>query len=87
MFLIHKLSRLFDTFRIPSTVRTTLISLDKHLDKSSSNPLIDATVPKTISISPNKFDHALTESEVIKHMEGLASKNRFCKSFFWYEIL
>jgi glycine dehydrogenase len=56
----------------------------KFVGFSSLDSLIDATVPKTIRISPmkfDKFDHGLTESEMLKHMEGLASKNRVFKSF------
>ncbi|KAL8209872.1 hypothetical protein R6Q57_006604 [Mikania cordata] len=51
---------------------------------SSLDSLIDATVPKSIRISSMKFpkfDQGLTESEMIDHMQGLASKNQVFKSF------
>lgn len=50
----------------------------------SLDALIDATVPKSIRISPMtlpKFDAGLTESQMIDHMKSLASKNRVFKSF------
>ncbi|GAV56940.1 GDC-P domain-containing protein [Cephalotus follicularis] len=46
--------------------------------------LIDATVPKSIRIDSmkfGKFDGGLTESQMCKHMEKLASKNKVFKSF------
>uniref|UniRef100_A0A251RLQ4 Glycine cleavage system P protein n=1 Tax=Helianthus annuus TaxID=4232 RepID=A0A251RLQ4_HELAN len=50
-----------------------------HLDA-----LIDATVPKSIrldSMKYSKFDEGLTESQMIAHMQELASKNKIFKSF------
>ncbi|XP_020590288.1 glycine dehydrogenase (decarboxylating), mitochondrial-like [Phalaenopsis equestris] len=50
----------------------------------SLDALIDATVPKSIRISPMalpKFDAGLTESQMIAHMKRLASLNRVFKSF------
>ncbi|KAI7725811.1 hypothetical protein M8C21_031768, partial [Ambrosia artemisiifolia] len=50
-----------------------------HLDA-----LIDATVPKSIrldSMKYSKFDEGLTESQMIAHMQELASKNKLFKSF------
>ncbi|XP_071702575.1 glycine dehydrogenase (decarboxylating) A, mitochondrial [Rutidosis leptorrhynchoides] len=46
--------------------------------------LIDATVPKSIrlqSMKYSKFDEGLTESQMIAHMQDLASKNQIFKSF------
>lgn len=46
--------------------------------------LIDATVPKSIRIHPmkfSKFDEGLTESQMIEHMQKLASMNKVYKSF------
>ncbi|CAI9274945.1 unnamed protein product [Lactuca saligna] len=46
--------------------------------------LIDATVPKSIrleSMKFPKFDEGLTESQMIAHMQDLASKNKIYKSF------
>lgn len=46
--------------------------------------LIDATVPKSIRIDSmkfSKFDGGLTESEMIEHMQSLASKNKVFKSY------
>ncbi|KAI3694267.1 hypothetical protein L1987_77231 [Smallanthus sonchifolius] len=46
--------------------------------------LIDATVPKSIrldSMKYSKFDEGLTESQMIAHMQELASKNKIFKSF------
>ncbi|KAK6927282.1 Glycine cleavage system P protein [Dillenia turbinata] len=46
--------------------------------------LIDATVPKSIRIDDmkfSKFDEGLTESQMLEHMVGLASKNKVYKSF------
>ncbi|XP_040997393.1 glycine dehydrogenase (decarboxylating), mitochondrial [Juglans microcarpa x Juglans regia] len=46
--------------------------------------LIDATVPKSIRISSmkfSKFDEGLTESQMIEHMQNLASKNKIFKSY------
>ncbi|KAK9065563.1 hypothetical protein SSX86_014964 [Deinandra increscens subsp. villosa] len=51
---------------------------------SSLDSLIDATVPKSIRIGSMKFpkfDQGLTESQMIAHMQTLASKNRVFKSF------
>nr|XP_043627676.1 glycine dehydrogenase (decarboxylating) A, mitochondrial-like [Erigeron canadensis] len=51
---------------------------------SNLDALIDATVPKSIRIDAmkfDKFDKGLSESEMIKHMQDLASKNRVFKSF------
>ncbi|XP_031492046.1 glycine dehydrogenase (decarboxylating), mitochondrial-like [Nymphaea colorata] len=50
----------------------------------SVDALIDATVPKSIRIEPmkfSKFDEGLTESQMIAHMQELASKNKIFKSF------
>ncbi|XP_071730366.1 glycine dehydrogenase (decarboxylating) A, mitochondrial-like [Rutidosis leptorrhynchoides] len=50
----------------------------------SLDSLIDSTVPKSIRIEPMKFDkfnEGLTESQMIAHMQELASKNRVFKSF------
>ncbi|KAM7277338.1 hypothetical protein ACFE04_019204 [Oxalis oulophora] len=50
----------------------------------SIDSLIDATVPKSIRIDSmkfNKFDAGLTESQMIQHMNYLASKNKIFKSF------
>lgn len=46
--------------------------------------LIDATVPKSIRIDSmkfSKFDEGLTESQMIEHMQKLASMNKVHKSF------
>lgn len=46
--------------------------------------LIDATVPKSIRLNEmkfNKFDEGLTESQMIEHMQYLASKNKVFKSY------
>jgi glycine dehydrogenase len=46
--------------------------------------LIDATVPKSIrldSMKFSKFDEGLTESQMIEHMNYLASKNKVFKSY------
>nr|XP_043606356.1 glycine dehydrogenase (decarboxylating) A, mitochondrial [Erigeron canadensis] len=46
--------------------------------------LIDATVPKSIrleSMKYPKFDEGLTESQMLAHMQDLASKNKIFKSF------
>ncbi|KAJ0031860.1 hypothetical protein Pint_12954 [Pistacia integerrima] len=46
--------------------------------------LVDATVPKSIRIDSmkfSKFDEGLTESQMIEHMQYLASKNKVYKSF------
>lgn len=51
---------------------------------SSLDSLIDATVPKSIrlkSMKFPKFDEGLTESQMIAHMQDLASKNSVYKSF------
>lgn len=48
------------------------------------DPLIDATVPKSIRIESmkfSKFDEGLTESQMVEHMKNLASKNKVFKSF------
>ncbi|KAM7510844.1 hypothetical protein LguiB_009719 [Lonicera macranthoides] len=50
----------------------------------SLDSLIDATVPKSIrlqSMKFSKFDDGLTESQMIEHMQSLASKNKVFKSF------
>ncbi|GAA0166124.1 dehydrogenase [Lithospermum erythrorhizon] len=50
----------------------------------SLDDLITATVPKSIRIDSMKlpiFHEGLTESQMIKHMESLASKNKVFKSF------
>ncbi|CAL1390015.1 unnamed protein product [Linum trigynum] len=50
----------------------------------SLDALIDATVPKSIrldSMNFSKFDGGLTESQMIEHMQYLASKNKVFKSF------
>uniref|UniRef100_A0A7N0USE0 Glycine cleavage system P protein n=1 Tax=Kalanchoe fedtschenkoi TaxID=63787 RepID=A0A7N0USE0_KALFE len=50
----------------------------------SLDSLIDATVPKSIRIGSmkfSKFDEGLTESQMIEHMQTLASKNKVFKSF------
>ncbi|XP_057956761.1 glycine dehydrogenase (decarboxylating), mitochondrial isoform X2 [Malania oleifera] len=50
----------------------------------SLDALIDATVPKSIrieSIKFPKFDEGLTETQMIEHMNKLASKNKVYKSF------
>lgn len=46
--------------------------------------LIDATVPKSIRIHDmkfSKFDEGLTESQMIEHMQSLASQNKIFKSY------
>lgn len=46
--------------------------------------LIDATVPKSIRLNEmkfNKFDGGLTESQMIEHMQYLASQNKIFKSY------
>ncbi|XAR69251.1 Glycine dehydrogenase (decarboxylating) [Bertholletia excelsa] len=51
---------------------------------SSLDSLIDATVPKSIRLEKmkfSKFDEGLTESQMIEHMQKLASKNKIYKSF------
>ncbi|KAJ9688164.1 hypothetical protein PVL29_014074 [Vitis rotundifolia] len=51
---------------------------------SSLDALIDATVPKSIRIGSMKFsklDEGLTESQMIEHMNQLATKNKVYKSF------
>jgi glycine dehydrogenase len=51
---------------------------------SSTDALIDATVPKSIRAPPlkfNKFDGGLTESQMVEHMQRLASMNKAYKSF------
>ncbi|CAA3030273.1 glycine dehydrogenase (decarboxylating), mitochondrial [Olea europaea subsp. europaea] len=51
---------------------------------NSLDALIDATVPKSISIDNvklPKFDEGLTEAQMIEHMKLLASKNKVFKSF------
>ncbi|XP_015884495.2 glycine dehydrogenase (decarboxylating), mitochondrial [Ziziphus jujuba] len=48
------------------------------------DPLIDATVPKSIRIDSmkfSKFDEGLTESQMVDHMKDLASKNKIFKSY------
>ncbi|GJV89233.1 glycine dehydrogenase A, mitochondrial [Tanacetum coccineum] len=75
-----------DTFprRHNSASKDDQSNMAKFVGFSSLDCLIDATVPKTIRISPMKlakFDQGLSESEMIKHMEGLASKNMVFKSF------
>lgn len=50
----------------------------------SLDSLIDATVPKSIrleSMKFTKFDEGLTESQMLEHMQYLASKNKIFKSF------
>ncbi|KAM3337742.1 glycine dehydrogenase (decarboxylating), mitochondrial [Capsicum galapagoense] len=50
----------------------------------SLDALIDATVPQSIRIQSmefNKFDGGLTESQMIDHMQKLASKNKVFKSY------
>ncbi|CAH9126607.1 unnamed protein product [Cuscuta epithymum] len=50
----------------------------------SLDALIDSTVPQAIRIESmefSKFDHGLTEAQMIEHMRGLASKNKVFKSF------
>ncbi|KAF3328358.1 glycine dehydrogenase (decarboxylating) [Carex littledalei] len=50
----------------------------------STDALIDATVPKSIRAPPlkfSKFDEGLTESQMVSHMERLASMNKAYKSF------
>ncbi|KAF4351393.1 hypothetical protein G4B88_028232 [Cannabis sativa] len=50
----------------------------------SIESLIDATVPKSIrldSMKFSKFDDGLTESQMLEHMQSLASKNKIFKSF------
>ncbi|XP_057968974.1 glycine dehydrogenase (decarboxylating), mitochondrial-like [Malania oleifera] len=50
----------------------------------SIDALIDATVPESIRIGSMRlprFDEGLTESQMIEHLTGLASKNRVFKSF------
>ncbi|KAJ3684749.1 hypothetical protein LUZ61_013913 [Rhynchospora tenuis] len=50
----------------------------------STDALIDATVPKSIRAPPlkfNKFDGGLTESQMVEHMQRLASMNKAYKSF------
>ncbi|KAJ4837977.1 Glycine dehydrogenase (decarboxylating) 1, mitochondrial [Turnera subulata] len=50
----------------------------------SIESLIDATVPKSIrldSMKFSKFDGGLTESQMIEHMQDLASKNKIFKSY------
>jgi glycine dehydrogenase len=45
---------------------------------------LDATVPKSIRIESmklSKFDEGLTESQMIEHMQKLASKNKIFKSY------
>ncbi|KAL8503896.1 hypothetical protein ACS0TY_022577 [Phlomoides rotata] len=51
---------------------------------NSLNELIDATVPKSIRIDNMEFpifDEGLTESQMIAHMQDLASKNKVFKSY------
>ncbi|XP_027368973.1 glycine dehydrogenase (decarboxylating), mitochondrial isoform X7 [Abrus precatorius] len=46
--------------------------------------LVDATVPKSIRLKEmkfSKFDAGLTESQMIEHMQDLASKNKVFKSY------
>ncbi|XP_019190556.1 PREDICTED: glycine dehydrogenase (decarboxylating), mitochondrial isoform X2 [Ipomoea nil] len=50
----------------------------------SLDALIDATVPQSIrldSMKFPKFDHGLTEAQMIEHMKNLASKNKVFKSY------
>ncbi|KAK6912818.1 Glycine cleavage system P protein [Dillenia turbinata] len=52
--------------------------------------LIDATVPKAICIDDmkfSKFDEGLTESQMLEHMVGLASKNKAYKSVISESLL
>lgn len=60
------------------------IHMSETVGFPSIDALIDATVPKSIRISPMalpKFDAGLTESQMIAHMKRLASMNRVFRSF------
>ncbi|XP_039117289.1 glycine dehydrogenase (decarboxylating), mitochondrial [Dioscorea cayenensis subsp. rotundata] len=75
-----------DTFprRHNSATPEDKIRMAEFCDHSSLDSLIDATVPKSIRISSMtfpKFDAGLTESQMISHMQYLASKNKLFKSF------
>ncbi|XP_010429623.1 PREDICTED: glycine dehydrogenase (decarboxylating) 2, mitochondrial [Camelina sativa] len=76
-----------DTFprRHNSATPEEQTQMAKYCGFDDLNKLIDSTVPKSIRLDSmkfsGKFDEGLTESEMIKHMSELASKNRVFKSF------
>ncbi|KAJ0985491.1 hypothetical protein J5N97_003847 [Dioscorea zingiberensis] len=75
-----------DTFprRHNSATPDDKIRMSESCGYSSLDSLIDATVPKSIripSMTLPKFDGGLTESQMISHMQLLASKNKLFKSF------
>ncbi|KAJ0914825.1 Glycine dehydrogenase (decarboxylating) [Helianthus annuus] len=75
-----------DTFprRHNSATPEEQIKMAEFVGYPNLDSLIDATVPKSIrldSMKYSKFDEGLTESQMIAHMQDLASKNKIFKSF------
>ncbi|KAJ0737444.1 Glycine dehydrogenase (decarboxylating) B [Helianthus annuus] len=75
-----------DTFprRHNSATPDEQIKMAEFVGYPNLDSLIDATVPKSIrldSMKYSKFDEGLTESQMIAHMQDLASKNKIFKSF------
>ncbi|XP_010472637.1 PREDICTED: glycine dehydrogenase (decarboxylating) 2, mitochondrial-like [Camelina sativa] len=76
-----------DTFprRHNSATPEEQTQMAKYCGFDDLSKLIDSTVPKSIRLGSmkfsGKFDEGLTESQMIKHMSELASKNRVFKSF------
>ncbi|XP_010417387.1 PREDICTED: glycine dehydrogenase (decarboxylating) 2, mitochondrial-like [Camelina sativa] len=76
-----------DTFprRHNSATPEEQTQMAKYCGFDDLSKLIDSTVPKSIRLDSmkfsGKFDEGLTESQMVKHMSELASKNRVFKSF------
>lgn len=75
-----------DTFprRHNSATPEDQIKMSQSCGFDNLDSLVDATVPKSIRIQSmkfSKFDEGLTESQMIEHMQKLASMNKVYKSF------